>query len=215
RPGLIGLAGKQDVAQIVEEGFIHGSISPTNDRERPHLTENFQDLSHAIPLDYHSRYADDVELFEKLEINLLDVFVEQINLMVRHQTSEMRQRARGHCTLLVSGIERQGIVEAPIRGFEFRIDETNLQSLHRESYFLNFDFFKMARPELHARWTMTRLPFCAGIEFAEGVPRKLRINPALFSVVTSYPLGEFSSHASRIGFLRRDVSATSNHPTRP
>src|SRR5215813_1729524 len=68
----------------------------------------------------------------------------------------------------------------------------------------------MARPELHARWPMMRLPFCAGIEFAEGVPRKLRINPALFSVVTRYLQGEFSSHASRIGFLRRGVSATDN-----
>src|SRR5215831_3334024 len=71
--------------------------------------------------------------------------------------------------------------------------------------------FQIARPELHARWTTTRLPFCAGIEFVEGVRQKLRINPALFSVVTSSPLSEFSSHASRIGFLRRRVSATANH----
>src|SRR5262244_4128842 len=71
--------------------------------------------------------------------------------------------------------------------------------------------FQIARPELHARWTTTRLPFCAGIEFVEGVRQKLRINPALFSVVTSYPLGEFSSHASRVGFLRRGVSAAAHH----
>src|SRR5215475_12907565 len=71
--------------------------------------------------------------------------------------------------------------------------------------------FQIARPELDARWPMMRLRFCAGIESAEGVPQKLRTNPALFSVVTSYPLGEFSSHASRIGFLRRGVSATANH----
>src|SRR5262245_39158739 len=122
----------------------------------------------------------------------------------------MRQRSRGHCTLLVSGIERQGIIEAPIRGFEFRIDETNLQSLHRESYFLNFEFFKSLARSC-ARCPMMWLPFCAGIEFAEGSPQKRRINPALFSVVTSYPLGEFSSHASRVGFLRRGVSAAANH----
>src|SRR4030095_9394998 len=140
--GLIGLAGKQDVAQAVEEGFIYGSVSPANDREDPHLTKASQDLSHAISLDYHSRYTDDVEPFEELEVNFFDVFVEKINLMVRHQTSEMRECSGSHRTLLIPGIERQGIVEAPIGGLEFRIDETNLQSLHDESCLLNFGFFK-------------------------------------------------------------------------
>src|SRR5262249_30465657 len=71
--------------------------------------------------------------------------------------------------------------------------------------------FQIARPELHARCPMMGLPVCAGIDFVEGARQKLRINPDLFSVVTSYPLGEFSSHASRIGFLRRGVSVTANH----
>src|SRR4030095_13413782 len=91
---------------------------------------------------YHSRYTDDVELFEKLEVNFLDVLVEKINLMVRHQTSEMRQCSGGHRTLLVPGIEGQGVVKAPIGGLEFRIDKTNLQSLHDESCLVPFEFFK-------------------------------------------------------------------------
>ena len=131
-PGLIGLAGKQYVAQAVEEGFIHGSVSPANDREDPHFTERSQDLPHAIPLDYHSRYTDNIKPFEELEVDFLDVFVEKTNLMVRHQTGEMRKCSRGHRTLLVPGIEWQRIVEAPIRGLKLRIDETNFQSLHGE-----------------------------------------------------------------------------------
>ena len=181
-PGLIRLAGKQYVAQAVEEGFIHGSISPADDGEDPHFTDRSQDLSHAIPLDYHSRHTDDIEPFEELEVNFFDVFVEEINLMVGHQTSEMRQCSRGHRTFLVTGIEWQGIVEAPIRGLEFRIDETNLQSLHGESTFLKFGFFK-------------------SVELAD---------PALFSVVTGYPVGQLPSHASSVSLLRRGITAVSN-----
>ena len=181
-PGLIRLAGKQYVAQAVEERFIHGSISPTYDREDPHLTKRSQDLSHAIPLDYHSRHTDDIEPFEELEVNFLDVFVEKVNLMVGHQTSEMRQCTRGHRTFLVTGIEWQGIVKAPIRGLKFRIDKTNFQSLHDESTFWKFGFFK-------------------SVELAD---------PALFSVVTGYPLGQFPRHASSVGLLRRGITAVSN-----
>src|SRR4029453_15233410 len=46
---------------------------------------------------------------------------------------------------------------------------------------------------------------------AQGALRQLRCKPALFSVVTSDPLGQFSSHAPGIGLLRRGIRAASNH----
>ena len=34
--------------------------------------------------------------------------------------------------------------------------------------------------------------------------------PALFPVVTGYPLGQFPRHASSVGLLRRGITAVSN-----
>jgi len=129
-PGLIGFAGKQNVTQAIEEGLIHGSVGSTDDREDPHFTERAEDLSHAISLNDHSRNTHDIETFEGLEINFFDVFVEEANFMVRHQPGDMRQGSCGHRTLLVAGVERQRVVEAPIGGLELWIDKTNFQSLH-------------------------------------------------------------------------------------
>ena len=53
RPGLIGLAGKQDIAEIIEIPLVHRSVSAANHGEQLHRAQLLEDLPHALLLHVH------------------------------------------------------------------------------------------------------------------------------------------------------------------
>jgi hypothetical protein len=106
RPSLVCLAGKEYLAKTVEECFIDRSVRAANHGKSPHFAKNPQDLSHAILLDYHAGYANEIKSSEELKVYFFDIFVEKINLVIGNKTGEMGQRAGYHRTLYVSRVKR-------------------------------------------------------------------------------------------------------------
>ncbi len=69
--------------------------------------------------------ADHVVLAQRLEVNRLDVLVDEGDVVPLGERRKRGQRAGDHGAALVSRVERQGVIETPVRRLEFGIDETD------------------------------------------------------------------------------------------
>src|SRR5215510_3620651 len=123
RPGFIRFPGKEYVAETVEVCFIHGGIGTSDHRKCSLGMKLEQDLPHPSFLNIHPGQADDVKTRDKLEVNFLDIFVEQIDFMALDKPSKVGQRSSDHRTPDVAGIERQGVIKAPIRRLKLGVEE--------------------------------------------------------------------------------------------
>ena len=78
-------------------------------------------------LDGHPGDADDVVFAERLPVDLLDVFVEQVYVVVATKPRDRGKRPRDHRAALVARIERQGVLETPVGRIEARVDQADRQ----------------------------------------------------------------------------------------
>ena len=111
--------------------FLDRNEGAADDREDLHLAQPDEDLADPLFLHVHPGDADDVVLAERFPVDLLDVFVEQVHVVVAAKPRHRGERARDHRAALVARVERQGILESPVGWIEARIDQADRKRLFR------------------------------------------------------------------------------------
>ena len=125
RPGLFRLADEDHVGQVPEIVLANADPGTADHGERAAAFQFAKDFPHPCPLHVHARQADDVRLRDAVVVDRLDVFVDERHLMlVGCQRGQQRQASGRHTRPLAQ--ERQGMLQAPIRNLESRIDEHDL-----------------------------------------------------------------------------------------
>ncbi len=125
RPGFLGLADEDHVGQVAEIILLDGHPRAARHAEAAALLQLGEDLLHAEPLHAHPRDADDVGPLATLPVDRLDVLVDQGDrVLARRQRRQQRQARHRQVGPLAD--ERQGMLHAPVRDLEPRIDQHDI-----------------------------------------------------------------------------------------
>ena len=125
RPGLVRFADKNYIGYALDDlrfNRRHGSTHNNHDAARLDLIENFQQPR---ALDAHPRVADKIGATKAIEIDLLDIFVNQRDLvMVGNESGE--QREAGHRQIGALAEQRHAMLHPPKRDVEAWIDDDDI-----------------------------------------------------------------------------------------